>query len=286
MNYRKEDLSRMVSSLLILHDETAKFLNKHNLEPTLNSQADKELASFRKESVETAYSQGNLLIEASADHLIALHRSLTEPILTIAPFTSARAILESSALASWLFDPLIVVNERVKRSLSFRFEGLSQQVAFARAARKDISKAVERIDDVEKLAISLGFSTIQDKNGKRIGIAQQFPKMTSLIGSMFNEEYIYRLLSAFIHGHPWAIHQLSFNQIKNSYSSNNRFIFEKGLKPEALIFICHKSAYAFSKPIWNRNKLYGYNLSDFAKILNSIFDNSTFVKTSRFWNKP
>ncbi len=288
MIYKQEDLIRMISSLSNLHDKTAAFFNERNLEPAPGSKAILELDAFRRESVQTAYSQGNLLIETSADQLIALYKSLTEPVLTIAPFTSARALLESSALASWLLDLTINTQERVQRSFAFRFEGLSQQVTFARTAGLDTKETKKRIDDVEKLALSLGFNKMNNKKGKRIGIGQQFPKMADLIASVFSEEPVYRLLSAFIHAHSWAIQQLSFSQTKNNNSNNafssNKIGFEKRLNSEALIFLCHKSAHAFSRPLWNKVKLYGYKLSDFRKILDEEFDNLNFVKTSRFWN--
>lgn len=134
MNLRKEELIRIISALTTLHDETASFFNKRGLDPAPGSQAISELTAFRRESIQTSYSQGSLLIEVSADQLVSLFRSLAEPVLTIAPWTSVRANFESSALASWLLDTSISARERVQRSFALRFEGLSQQVKFARAS--------------------------------------------------------------------------------------------------------------------------------------------------------
>ena len=287
---QKNNLIKIISGLSTLHEKTALFFNKYNLEPISDSRAISELTAFRTESVQTAYSQGNMLIESSADQLCALNKSLTEPVLTVAPFISARANLESSALAAWLLDTTIDAKERVQRSLSFRFEGLYQQVKFAQAAGLDTKAAMKRIDDVEKLALSLGFPPIRDRKGKRIGIGQQFPKMTDLIGSVLNEESNYRLLSAFAHAHSWAIQQLSFipsqihnNNNKSNFSSNTKF-FEKALKPEAIIFLCHKTAYVFTRPVWNKAALYGYSLLDLKKILNEAFDDLRFSRADRFWD--
>jgi hypothetical protein len=289
MSLGKEDLIRIITVLNTLHDETASFFNMRGLDPTPESRASKELAAFRTESVLTAYTQGNLLIEVSADQLIALFRSLTEPVLTIAPWTSVRAIMESSALASWLLDPGIIARERVQRSFAFRYEGLTQQVKFARASGLDTSKAAARIDDVEKLALSFGFLRIEDAKGRRIGIGQQFPKVTDLIGSVLNEEANYRLLSAFTHAHSWAIQQLSFSKSQESNPEDmvfrrNTTYFEKALQPEAVVFLCHRAAYAFAKPIWYKAQLYGYELPEFIKMLNNVFDSLRFSTTSRFWN--
>ena len=230
-----------------------------------------------------------MLIEVSADQLISLFRSLTEPVLTIAPWTSVRANLESSALALWLLDPSISAQDRVQRSFAFRFEGLSQQVKFARAGGLDTSKDLLRIDDVEKLALSLGFSQVVDQKGKRIGIGQRFPRMTDLVGSVLHEESTYRLCSAFTHAHPWAIQQGSFGQAQDKSTTRSDFslnttYFEKKLHPETIIFLCHKAACAFSKPIWYKAELYGYKLPEFSIILNKVFDSLGVSGTERFWN--
>lgn len=285
----KEDLIRIISALNTLLDEAASFFNIRGFDQSPESKAVAELASFRTKSVQAAYSQGDLLIDVSADHLIALFRSLTEPVLTIAPWTSVRAIMESSALASWLLDPSIIARERVQRSFSFRYEGLTQQVKFARASGLCADKALSRIDDIEKLALNLGFLRIEDAKGRRIGIGQQFPKVTDLIGSVLNEEAIYRLLSAFTRAHFWAIQQLSFSKSQeinpeDTVFTHNTTYFEKALQPEAVVFLCHKAAYAFARPIWYKAQLYGYELPEFIKMLNNVFDSLRFSTTSRFWN--
>jgi len=290
MRLGKDDLIEIISALTTLHDETASLFNKYGLDPAPGSKAISELTAFRTESVQTSYSQGNMLIEASADQLISLFRSLIEPVLTIAPWTSVRAIIESSALASWLLDPTISARDRAQRSFAFRFEGLSQQVKFARASGLDTTKALLRIDDVEKVALTLGFSIVKDKNGKRIGIGQLFPTMTDLVGSVLQEEPTYRLFSAFTHTHPWAMQHMSFSQAQDkspdhSDFSRNTTYFEKSLQPEAIIFLCHKAAYAFSRPIWYKAQLYGYELPEFIIMLNRVFDKLRFSNTARFWNK-
>lgn len=125
MNIGRDDLIRIISALNTLHEETAHFFNSRGLDRVPGAQALAELSAFRAESVRTAYVRGNLLIEVSADQLATLFRNLSEPALTIAPWTSVRAILESSALATWLLDPSISTQECVQRSFAFRYKGLS-----------------------------------------------------------------------------------------------------------------------------------------------------------------
>lgn len=74
----KDDLIRKLDTINKLHDELGQFINQYSLEPSPNSVAYLELKNYRRpESLVTTYSQGNLLIEAAADHLIALTRDLT-----------------------------------------------------------------------------------------------------------------------------------------------------------------------------------------------------------------
>jgi hypothetical protein len=80
----------------------------------------------RPESIGTAYSQGEILIEA-ADYVFAVTRTLTEPAQTIAPWACARGALETSSLSMWLMDTGINANERVKRSLAFFMRGLTNK---------------------------------------------------------------------------------------------------------------------------------------------------------------
>jgi hypothetical protein len=120
----RDDVIRMVQSLMTLHADLAGFYNTSGPRPAPNSQADIELHTFsRAESVETAYSQGEVLIEAAADNLAAFTKTVTEPVQTIAPWICVRALMEASALASWFLDPRIDARTRVERSLAFRHEG-------------------------------------------------------------------------------------------------------------------------------------------------------------------
>lgn len=201
-------------------DQTSVIWNQQGERPGPSSQASLELVTFvRPESIGTAYSQALILFEAAADYSMALVKTLTEPAQTIAPWSCARSVLETSALATWLWDTKIDARQRVQRSLAFRHEGLVQQLKFAKASKigVDKQKIIERLDEVEQIALSLGFDKIVDKkNYKRIGIAQTMPFVTDIITDMFDKESNYRLLSAMVHGHSWAIQPLSFGKMGES----------------------------------------------------------------------
>lgn len=285
----KDDLLEMIYALRTLHDATASFYNQQDVRPTPQSRAGLELTTSFHDAVKTAYSIGDLQIEIAADHLAGLPRLLAEPVQSIAPWTLVRAILEASAISSWLFDPKISVQDRARRSFAWRFEGLCEQAKFANAAGLNSARVCTQLDSLEQMAINLGFSKIANKKGERIGIGQRSPGITNLISLVLGEEANYRLLSAIAHGHYWAILQLSFlpsesrisNDLEQTFDSVS---FEKQLLPEAIAFMCRLAAYVFSRPIWYQAFLYGIELNQFRIMFNRVFDSLRDSDSTKFWN--
>ncbi len=141
--------------------------------------AARELAAATSsELVETAFSQGSLLSLAARDQAEALVRSLTAPVLTIAPWPITRNLVEASAIGAWLLDPAINAQERVSRSFAFRYKGLVQQVKVARAAGSDIQRSEDSIDRLERSAQGLGYPIIRNDKGKTVAVAERMPTIT------------------------------------------------------------------------------------------------------------
>lgn len=276
-----EDVQKMIQALVYLHDETGELMNANKNEFLTDSQIAKEIDEFSSaESVKTVLAQGSVLIEVAADHLIALKRVLSEPVQTIAPWTSARSILESSAISAWLFDPRITIKERIQRSLAFRFEGLRQQSKFSNSIGEVSNKKIDtRIANVEQEAQNLGYDPVRNKLGKRIGIGQQMPSTTDLIGSVLNEESSYRLLSALAHAHPWALQQVSFKVSQNEKGS----FAEKDLDVISVAFLCKLGALSFVRPVWYKTLLFGWNTAQMREVFQSGFADMPLAPEERFW---
>jgi hypothetical protein len=212
-NPTPDNALKMVQAIRNLHQETARVLNALGHAIPTGSQAEAELNGFQEpERVKDAHIQANLLFEGAADHLIAFTKTVTEPAATIAPWTCVRALLESCALSAWLIDPAIDATVRVQRSFAFRYEGLDQQVKCLRSFGNtaDADQLINRIAEVERNALGLGYPLIVNGKGKRIGIAQQMPSITDIIKVTLAEEATYRLMSAMAHGHMWAYRHLGF----------------------------------------------------------------------------
>jgi hypothetical protein len=288
------NLDKMMKSVVSLHDQFGSFINENNSRPTPDSQATHEINSFeRPESVVSTHSQGWLLCEATADQLMGLTKLLTEPVQAIAPWTSVRALIEASGLGVWLLNTDIDVKARVQRGFAFRFDGLTEQVKFVRKIgdEKELSKAISRIDSVEQTALELGYPKIE-KDGKRTGIAQIMPSITEIVQQELDQEAVYRLSSAMIHAHSWAVSQLSFKileeetMIVNDEDGNKFSIktLEKYMDPTLVIYLLHNAMIGFARPMWCLCRLFGWNLDTLRSILNENFDAMSIAKNKRFWN--
>jgi hypothetical protein len=278
--FSENDARRMVQAIIKLHQESAEIYNRYDNNPLPGSPAYKELNSFQKDGpVKDAYIQANLLIEGVADHLVAFTRTLIEPIATLASWTCTRACLESAALASWLLSPNIDARERVQRSFTFRYEGLSQQRKFAQAANlASVIQAVEnRIILVEQDALQLGYQPILDRNRKRSGIGLNYPGITNLIRLTFNDEDTYRLMSAVVHGHTWATHQAGFQIVDNE----TELFLEKSANPDSVAFLCWKIAGYFAQPVWYKSQYFGWDCKEFESIVTL-----TFAEIGMKWEIP
>jgi len=289
------ELSKMMESITNLHDQTGQFINETNFQPAPDSPAMNERNSFpREESVVTAHSQGWLLFEAAADQLVGLTKLLTEPVQTIAPWTSVRALIEASGLAAWLLNPNVDVRTRVQRSFAFRFDGLTEQVKFLRALGNEIelAKAISRIDYVEQLALELGYPKIEN-DVKRTGIGQIMPSITEIVKQELDQEAAYRLSSAMIHVHSWAITQLSFKTLEeaamvvNGEDGNSFSItaLEKHMDPRSVIYLSQNAVIGFTRPIWCHCLLFGWNMDILRNIFNENFDAMNIGENKRFWNQ-
>ena len=277
-----------MQATLQLHDKTADFLEAQGVKPKTDSPAAKELEAFeRPESLLTAYSQGTSLIEVAADHLVAFTRTVTEPAQSIAPWTLARAVLETSALSCWLLDTKITSRQRVGRSLALRYEGLVQQTKFGQALPlpSETAKVKSRIEEVEAVAESIGFSKLRSDKGKRIGIGQVMPTITEIARDTLNEESHYRLFSAMAHAHHWAFSQLSFKKANaTDYHDSKALLMEKNLPIEAVLWLCSHVSRYFAQPLKRQCELYGWDLAGLKTILDSVFYEMGIRRDSELWH--
>jgi hypothetical protein len=271
-----KDLLPPVASLSKFLDQTSVIWNERGDIPLPNSQADLEVKSFqRPEAVVTAYTQAGMLFESAADYTMALIKTLTEPAQTIAPWGCARSVVEASVLATWLWDSKVNAHQRVQRSLAFRHEGLLQQLKLAKISkgRLDQEKTISRIKEVERTALEFGMAKISNIKGRKgTALDLKMPTITDIVTQTFDKEQNYRMLSAMIHGHSWAIQSLGFTvALKNQeiFKGVKGAYLKKNLGPSSIGYLCIEAVTSLSSAILMKYRLFGWDARPMAIIINS-----------------
>jgi hypothetical protein len=288
-NLTEADVINMLTVVREFFTETSRAINSHHSQPATDSIATRERISFQnRESVESAHYGGFLSMECAADHLMGFVDTLAEPADTIAPWTCIRGLLESCALARWFLDPTIDVRARVGRYFAFRYIGFVQQIKLYKVGGKgqaDIKRVEERIQKVEQDALKLGYSRIQTKSGKIDGIGQKMEDITKLVGETLDREADYRLMSAIVHGHHWAITQIGFRSIKIKNSTGDvQKAFEKYIDPTFILVAANVAVTSFALVLWDIWRLYGWNEEEIKTLLDTTYDKLKYTRKRRPWS--
>ena len=273
-------------------DEIRSFHADHGNDLTPGSPAVHEKAvSPRPESLVTAWCIAAQLIESGGEHVTAFVKTITEPMEPIACWTCVRSMLESCALASWLLDPRIDARTRIGRVFAIRHEGIEQYLKYVRATGRSgeyLQSLEKRSDEVELVALKLGYPPIVNKKDKRFGIGQKMPSATEVIKLMLDKEEMYRLLSAVTHGHDWAIRELSFSPVREGDPRPDVggvpvTMFKKTADVDKLALLGLTAAEAFAKPVWDKCNYAGWDKERLIGVLDSTSDKLGLRASKRFW---
>lgn len=225
--------------------------------PIPQSPAEVELRSADlKEHLQTAFSQPTFLIEAAVDHLSAFARAISQPALSISPWVSIRSVLEVSAISRWLLERDIGPQSRAARSLQFRCEGLTQAVKYAKATGQEekITSVARHLAEVLEHASSHGLEVTRDAHGSPKSLADCMPSTTVLVQRFLQKEPAYRLLSAMVHGHLWALQQLAFSPVRE----NQPHLLAKTLSIPSIAYLGNLGLKAAEAPIIDKCILFGW----------------------------
>jgi hypothetical protein len=279
----------MREALVSFHDSSTRIIEKFQNMPAPGCQAETEHAiPSLAGSIGTAWSISDFLIENGADHLSAFVKLTASPVETLAASTCVRSMLESCAIAAWVLDPTIDAVRRTSRVFAVRYEGLEQQAKFVRtsgSAPGEVKKVENRIDDVERSAISLGYALVTNGKGKRIGIAEKLPSTTDMIALNLGKEKMYRLLSAVTHGHGWAISQLGFSPADPTltFGQSSFSTAEKAVNIPLIALLGLSVMNALARPLWNRCRYFGWNALEMEELFEQVADKLDKAGARRFW---
>jgi len=262
---------RAVLAVHRLHEDVARYFRGCGPEPINGSVAANDmLAISDAEKVRMVWITTALLIEAAADHVMAIVKTLTEPVQTIAPWASARAVFECSALVCWLADTSVAASERIGRNIAWRCKGLREQRNYADALPElqFVQKAEEMIQRRQKEAGNLGCSIVP------------VPSFTDLVGTQLHMEAEYRLFSSLVHPHNWALQQVAFQRVMVSDTDGQTedpgptplSYLEKAMSPEVMLYLCLRVAKPFVRAISAHCGLLGHDVGDLTDALRPAWD--------------
>ena len=232
-----------------------------------------------------------MLVESGGQHMTAFVKTITEPMEPIVSFTCIRSMLEPCARAAWLLDPAINAEIRIKRTFAVRFDGMEQDLKFARAMNQplhDQNNIKKRIAEVERAAVALGYKKLRNKKNRRTGVGVRMPMATEIVREVLDEEGAYRIFSAVSHGQAGSIRQLSYAPVSSTGSKVQlggglERTFEMTVKPELIAWLGLIAASAFAKPVWYEFIYAGWDRSPLKKLFEATFDRWGAKPATRFW---
>lgn len=290
LEFSAADVKTMTLAIDELFAKTGVLFNKNQFSDRPESIAATEAAQLnRPEQYETICSMAIFSMESAADHLAAFTTLLEEPAKTLAPFTCLRSLMETSALACWLFDPAISAEERLGRTFARRYSELLEQRKIFNFTKDKLKldKVNARIDKVEKDAIAAGFAEVLDKNNDRLGIGRRPPTIVELLGDTCASEYDYRLLSAVAHGQMWASHQVGFRLIEHELDKNKKIkALTKAVVPNFAVYFGMVAVLSFSRVLVNMWTILGWDMHEIIELLEITFDKLGYSEAIRFWREP
>jgi hypothetical protein len=155
-------------------------------------------------------SSAGMSIAVAVDHLLAWRQVMRAGVMpTYAGPTLLRGVLESAVMTRWLLDPGADSATRVARGVSAQLDDYNERRKFEDAARRNTPGLPEPAPP-GKTARARHAELVGARDASRIARVPlpSWVKLCASYGPKGNEnlEWLYRMLSAFAHGKPWALH--------------------------------------------------------------------------------
>ena len=274
--------------------------SSYSRRPFPNSQASQELKDCsNKELLEIAYYQGVLQHFVSSDHMSALKRTLEPTVLSFAPWTCARVVLETCSLGVWLLDTEINSKERITRSLNLRLEDENQKIKLLRKKLERISNQDQiaelpqkqkanalieeseiRIKCLEEKAEESSIAVTKNRKNDLIGFGSGGPpNISDRIDATFKAKDDYAMFSSAAHGNPSMILSLGVN-----IEQSKKGPLTPDLDPDDAMWLIMKTVEWFARTSWTYFNLFGRELKELQFVLEDGYDQVGFInEESRFW---
>ena len=282
----------VADNLQTFHNAVLDLVKEAQDNPRVNSQMSEELASCSdSEHLKEAYfSAQRAAFQKAVDHLDALSRALTPPILTYSPWVSARCVLEQCSLAFWLADTNIDFNERICRILNTRLRSINDSLTWLRGvdnfstepSAEKIDGLRARIKHLRHAARQFDISEKCNRKGRLTGFGDGLPSWTNLAEVAFAAGNSYRMLSGTSHGEFWTS-SLSTTLIEGSEDASR--LMGPSFQRDHALWIGIQVAEWFAKSSWRIFTVSGWDMKALAATLETSYTKIGFNTDSRFWRK-
>lgn len=266
------DVIRWRDRVARLNDELSELLESSAYEFGHDSPALRDGSELgHLEPVRTALGQSVLLSESASEHVAAATNSLKEPAQILACFSCVRTATEVASLAWWLLDPSIDCAERISRSLALRRKGLDEQSRLLRANPElDGAQIPGRYAAIDERVRALGLRVVQ------------VPSATDLVARTFGDRMYYRLSSAVVHGHSWALLQVGFVEAGHDPAAGV-VSMQKTAKPQVLVYLLMLALEALARPLWASTRYVSGDCAALEKLLAAAYSELRMVEDNWFW---
>jgi hypothetical protein len=144
-------------------------------------------------------------------------------------------------------------------------------------------KIVNRMEEVERIAVKLGFLVLRDRKGKRSGIVQAKPSLTVLAERQFKAENLYRTLSGMAHADYTSLTAFSF--LKTAAKRRQGALLVRAVPKEVQSALVSTAATIYTKCAWLRILQFKLDAATVAVLLEEYYDDLQLPDTNsdRFW---
>ncbi|GMU39236.1 MAG: hypothetical protein AMXMBFR23_01020 [Chloroflexota bacterium] len=253
--------------------------------PAPGSPGDQELKLTRH--VAEPFSISLQAIVFAGDHAFALRRLLTSPVMTFAPWTVTRGVIEACSQRLWFLDPALTVSGRVARGLNARLTSINDGDKFVRGSTRTEAKAESerlqhRREHLTEVAAAEGIEVISAR-GRVIGFGERVPQISQVVAAA-GYASPYRLFSAISHQRTWATIGTGFTVVDDEADHGMGIKrLEQRMTPEIATYLTTTSLQAIVAAMYRLVVYAGWEPSLFAADLDAILDRTILNPRLRPW---
>ncbi|MDP2327230.1 MAG: hypothetical protein Q8M79_03995 [Dehalococcoidia bacterium] len=251
------------------------------------SRAAEELATTSY--IAEPYSLSLQTIIFAGDHAFALRRVLTSPVMTFAPWTLTRGIVEACSQTLWLLDPALSAQLRVARGLNARLSSIDDSERFLRGsnqpqAAEELTRLRTRREHLAAVAAGEGIG-VHRKKGRIVGFGETVPTISQIVRAAgYGREY--SLLSGVAHQRSWATTSMGFTVVDDEVDHGlGTKRLEQQISPLQVMHLTTVSLQAVIEAMYRFVVFSGWEPRLFAADIDAILDQTILSQRLRPWRR-